>query len=130
MQSDDPVKTVRAWQDAANVQAKGRLLELSDPDIEIVGPRGSGYGHELLEAWLARAGLTLETKRVFAQGDAVVLLQHGVWRSPETSDVTGEADVASSFKVSRGVIKRFSRHDKLGEALAQAQLTEIDEVSL
>ena len=36
------VETVQAWQNAANTQDKGRLLELSDPNIEIVGPRGSG----------------------------------------------------------------------------------------
>ena len=121
------VETVQAWQDAANTHDKKRLLELSDPDIEIVGPRGSGYGHELLAAWLARAGLALETKRVFAQGDRVVLAQHGVWRSPE-GDVTGEADLASSFRVAAGRVTQFSRHGKLEEALAQAQLTETDEI--
>ena len=129
MQDEPPRATVKAWQNAANTQDKERLLELSDPGIEIVGPRGSGYGYELLEAWLARAGLTLETKRVFARGDAVVLLQHGVWRSPETGEVTGEQDLASSFKVAKGVVKRFSRHEKLEEALAQAQLSKTDEVT-
>lgn len=129
MEKASSVKTVQAWQNAANNQVTERLLRLSDPNIEIVGPRGSGYGHELLRAWLARAGLTLETKRVFARGDTVVLAQHGVWRSPETGVVTGEADLASSFKVSRGVVTRFSRHEKLAEALIQGRLTEADEVS-
>jgi len=125
-----PVKAVQAWQNAANIQDKEQLLELSAPDIEIVGPRGSGYGHELLAAWLARAGLILETKRIFVRGDRVVLAQHGVWRSPKTGEVTGEADLASSFKVSKGVVTQFSRHEKLEEALAQAQLSETDEVAL
>ena len=125
---EKPAATVQAWQDAANAQDKGRLLELSDPDIEIVGPRESGYGHELLAAWLARAGLTLETKRVFAQGDRVVLAQHGVWRSPETGETTGEAELASSFLVAAGRVTQFSRHEKLEEALLKAQLTEENEI--
>ena len=128
MQGDNPAATVQAWQNAANTQDKNCLLELSDPNIEIVGPRGSGHGHELLEAWLARAGLSLETKRIFAQGDAVVLAQHGVWRSPETGEVTGEADLASSFRVAAGRVTQFSRFDRLSEALEQAQLTETDEI--
>ena len=129
MQGENPATTVQAWQNAANTQDKRRLLELSDPNIEIVGPRGSGYGHELLEAWLERAGLVLETKRIFVQGDTVVLAQHGVWRSAETGEVTGEAALASSFKVSGGVVTQFSRHKKLEEALGQAQLTQADEIA-
>lgn len=125
---ENPVATVQAWQEAANAQDKGRLLELSDPNIEIVGPRGSAHGHEVLAAWLGRAGLVLETTRTFTRGDAVVLAQRGVWRSPETGEVTGEADLACGFRVAAGRVTRFSRHDRLDEALEQARLTETDEV--
>ena len=57
------LRVAHAWQDAANAQDIPRLLELSAPDIEIIGPRGSGFGHQLLKEWLARAGLTLTTQR-------------------------------------------------------------------
>ena len=71
MPHSNSVTLVQAWQDAANTQNVDRLIALSDPNIEIVGPRGSGYGHQLLREWLGRAGLRLEMLRVFARGDAV-----------------------------------------------------------
>ena len=51
-----PEAVVMAWQQAANASDIDRLLALSGPEIEIVGPRGSGRGHQLLRDWLARAG--------------------------------------------------------------------------
>ena len=121
------VTMVQAWQDAANTQNVDGLIALSDPNIEIVGPRGSGYGHQLLRDWLGRAGLRLETLRVFARGDAVVVEQHGVWRSGETGDVTGERNIASRFRVDGERIAQFARYDSLSEALAEAGLTFADE---
>ena len=127
MQRESPLAIVQAWQDAANAQDVERLLELSDPDIEVIGPRGSGRGHQLLRDWLGRAGLSLETRRVFVGGDAVVLAQHGVWRSVETGEVTGEADVASRFRVNGRRVAQFARHDSLDAALAEAGLDYSDE---
>ncbi|HEV8191353.1 MAG TPA: hypothetical protein VGP82_07685 [Ktedonobacterales bacterium] len=83
---------------AANAQHVERLLELSDPNIEVVGPRGSRFGHQLMRDWLARAGLELETLHVFARGDTPVLEQHGIWRSQETGEVTGKKVLASFFR--------------------------------
>ena len=123
------VTMVQAWLDAANTQNVDGLIALSDPNIEIIGPRGSGYGHQLLRDWLGRAGLRLETLRVFARGDAVVVEQHGVWRSVETGDVTGERDIASRFRVDGERIVQFARYDSLSEALAEAGLTFADEKS-
>ena len=127
-QHEAPVKTAQAWQASANVQDKERLLALSHPDIDIVGPRGTAQGHEVLLAWLARAGLTLETRRVFAEGDAVVFAQHGVWRSVETGEAQGEAEIASSFVIKDGQVTELARYDTLAEALAQAGLSEEEEV--
>ncbi len=121
------VEVVQAWLEAANGQDIDRLITLSDPGIEIVGPRGSGHGHQLLRDWLGRAGLHLETLRVFARGNAVVVAQHGLWRSIETGDVIGEQDVASRFVVEEDRVSRFARHDHLDEALAVAGLTVEDE---
>ncbi len=129
MQRDSPLAIVQAWQDAANARDVARLLELSDPDIEVVGPRGSGRGHQLLRDWLGRAGLSLETRRVFVRGDAVVLAQHGVWRSVETGEVTGEAEIASRFRVAGRRVVQFARHDSLDAALAEAGLDDSDETS-
>ena len=129
MQDASPVAVVRAWQDAASGQDTDRLIELSAPDVEIVGPRGSGRGHQLLRDWLGRAGLSLEALRVFARGDAVVVAQRGVWRSAETGEVTGEAALAASFRVEGGRVARFACYDSLDVALAEAGLTYADETS-
>jgi hypothetical protein len=127
MQQESPPAVVRAWQDAANVKDIDRLVELSDPDIEVVGPRGSGRGHRLLREWLGRAGLSLETRRVFVRGNAVVVAQHGVWRSAETGEVTGERDVASLFRVAGRRVAYFARYDSLDDALREAGLDYGDE---
>lgn len=128
MQYESPFALVEDWQEAANSQNIDRLLELSAPTIEIVGPRGSGYGHQLLRDWLSRAGLYLTTQRAFVHGNIVVVAQHGVWRSIETGAVTGERDLASRFQVDGQHIVQFARHDSLADALSEAGLYDVDEI--
>jgi hypothetical protein len=125
----DSVTIVQTWQDAANHQNVERLLELSGPNIEIVGPRGSARGHDILKDWLSRAGLQLETLRTFAKDDVVAVAQHGVWRSIETNEVTGEADVATVFRVTNNCVAYLARYDSLEEAFEKSSLTHADEVT-
>lgn len=120
--------TATAWQEAVNARDEALLLTLSHPDIEMVGPRGTAKGHAVLLTWLEQAGLTLETRRVFARADAVVFAQIGVWRALETGEPQGEAEVASSFVVQNGQVAEIARYDTVGEALARAGLSEADEV--
>lgn len=126
MDTAEPVSIVLAWHRAANSQDVERLLALSEEDIEIVGPRGSGRGRDLLRDWLSRAGATFEPQRTFSAGGTVVVEQHAVWRVP--GGVVSEADLASSFSVAGGLVARFKRHDSLDEALAEPGLTRADEV--
>lgn len=128
MQLPDAVTLVQAWLNAVNQQAGDQLVALSDANIEIIGPRGSAYGQAILRDWLGRAGLVLETQRLFTRHDVVVVAQHGVWRSVETGDVIGEADVASVFRVKDGHVMQYARYDTLQEAFAKSGLTEADEV--
>ena len=130
MQHESPFAIVQAWQDAANSQNIERLVELSAPDIEIVGPRGSGRGIQLLRDWLGRAGLHLATLRVFARGNTVVLAQHGVWRSLDTGEVTGERILASRFQVADHRVAQIARHDSLDVALNEAGLDYLDEIRI
>lgn len=122
----DALAVVRAWQAAVNARDEDRLLALSDPEIEIVGPRGVARGHDVLRQWLAHAGLNFESKREFARGGDVVVEQYGVWRSVETGEVVGEADVASVFHVAGGRLARYARFDTVDEALEAAGLTRDD----
>jgi hypothetical protein len=124
------IAIVQDWQEAANAQDIERLLALSDPNIEIIGPRGTGYGHQLLRDWMGRAGVQLTTLRVFARDTAVVVAQNGVWRSLETGAVTGEATVASRFRVDDQRVVQYARYDSLDVALEEAGLTDTDEVAL
>ncbi len=123
------IEVVLAWVAAANSQNLAHLLDLSAPGIALVGPRGVAQGHPSLCDWLARAGLTLTTKRVFARDQKVVLAQHGVWRNPTDGSGLGEADVASLFQVAQALVTHFARYDDLATALAAAGLNEADEVT-
>lgn len=127
MPATDGVAVVCAWQDAVNRQDADGLLALSAPDIEVVGPRGSGYGHPLLREWLARAGLRLTTERIFARGDVVVVAQQGVWAGPAPG-ASVERPLASRFRVTGGRVAQFARYDDLATALAAAGLGDADEV--
>ncbi|MEO6456710.1 MAG: nuclear transport factor 2 family protein [Chloroflexia bacterium] len=129
MQQENLIEIVLAWQDAANHRDFARLLELSDPNIEVTGPRGSGHGHQLVREWLLRSGLTFKTLRLFAHGDVVVVEQHGVWHSAETGEPTSEADFASHFRIDGGRVAQIARYDTLDVALEKAGLDYTDEVS-
>jgi hypothetical protein len=121
-------ETVAAWLAAVNAADADALAGLSDPEIEILGPRGAARGVGVLRRWLARAGLTMENRSWFARGGAVVVAQWGVWRSPESGEIVGEAEVASRFRVSGGRVAEYERFDDLAAALARAGLGGADRV--
>jgi O-acetyl-ADP-ribose deacetylase (regulator of RNase III) len=116
-----PVDVVRAWLAASNAADAERLVELSAPDIEIIGPRGTARGHDVLRQWLARAGARFDAERVFSAGDRVVVEQHGVWQTPD-GQPRGEAQLASRFVVRASRVQLVQRYDSLDEALAHAGL--------
>ena len=124
-----PLVVVEAWQNAAGRGDVEALLDLCSPDIEIVGPRGSGRGHDLLRAWMGSARVSLTTLRRFARGDVAVVAQHGVWHSLETDELIGEADVASRFRIDGPRVAEYARFDTLDDALAAAGLSYEDEVT-
>lgn len=120
-EQDAAVSVALAWVAAANAQDVDRLETLSSADIEIVGPRGAARGAHVLREWLARAGLTLDTTRVFAQGSDVVLQQRGTWQ-PSGATMASSADVGSWFRIHDGRVARYQRFDNLQAALAAAGL--------
>jgi ketosteroid isomerase-like protein len=117
------LQVVQNWQEAVNARDAQALMACSDPKIEIVGPRGSAFGHDVLRQWLERAGLTLSPQRNFQHNQTVVVAQHAVWRSAE-SEIIGEADVASVFRVGDDKVLYYARFDSLEEALQHGGLTE------
>ena len=127
MQDVTAMAVVEAWHDALNREDSVRVVDLSDPNIEIVGPRGSGYGRALLREWLNHARVQLEIQKRFVAGDTVVVAQRGIWHSPETGQSLGEANVASVFRVKDGRVAYYARYDALEDALLRAGLSESDE---
>lgn len=117
----------QSWLHAVNTQDIDRLLELSAPDIALIGPRGRASGHQVLRDWVAQAGLTLTTQRIFQRGDSVVLAQQGVWQSEATGGVPSEAEVASRFRVNSQQVIEYERYDTLAQALEAAGMAEADE---
>ena len=122
-----PLDVTQLWLEAANSQDVDRLIEVSDSNTEIVGPRGSAFGHQILREWLKRAELNLTTLRIFAQDNIIVLAQHAVWHSVEGSKIIGEADVASEFRVKDQKVVKYARYETLDEALKKAGINSTDE---
>jgi SnoaL-like domain len=125
-----PLAAVLAWHDAVNRRDVERVMDLTSPDVEIVGPRGPARGHDALRQWFGHARVTLEPLRAFARGGAVVVAQRGVWHDPASGEVIDEAQVASCFRVDGGRVAHYQRFDNLGAALEAAGLTEEDEAAL
>src|SRR5437016_9877677 len=101
------VESVLAWHAALNSADVERMLSLSTDDVEVGEPRGSGHGADVLRDWVARAGVHLESGRVFARGEVVVVEQSARWPSPDGK----LADpVASVFRVQNGLVSSTVRY--------------------
>lgn len=117
------VRVVEAWHDALNSGDADRLVQFSQPDVEVGGPRGTGRGAKLLRDWVERADIRLEPWRVFHRADKVVVEQRAEWRSADSVQT-----VASVFSVHDGRVASVLRYGDLTEALRAAGLDESCEV--
>lgn len=122
------IKVVKAWHDAVNAGDTDRLAALVHEDVEVGGPRGSGYGVTLLYDWVKRAGIRLEPGRFFQRGDEVVVEQRVTWHLHETGETSEPQGIASSFLVRGSRVQRVMRYPDLGAALAATGLDASDEV--
>ena len=121
-----PLAVVESWQVAVNARDVDQLCALSSSDVEVVGPRGSARGHDVLRQWLGRAGFSAEPLRWFCGAHGMVVVeQRGRWELPET---TTERIITASFRVLGGRVVRYQRFDQLRDALAASSLTDDDEV--
>jgi hypothetical protein len=127
MKKNEALDVVKTWLSALNNRDHEGVIQASDTNIESVGPRGSGYGHQLLRDWLTHASLSLESLRTFARDNQVVVAQHAVWHS-ERGEIIGGATVASYFRVKGDCVAQYARYDSLDEALQVAELNDTDEI--
>jgi ketosteroid isomerase-like protein len=121
------LRVVEAWHEALNDGAVDRLVELSHPEVEVGGPRGTGRGAQLLREWLERANIHLEPRRVFQYADTVVVEQWAQWRSTDTGQVIDGQTVGSVFIVRDGRVTRVVRYPNLEDALVATDLNESHE---
>jgi len=137
-----PLEVVESWHSALKAHNVEQLCSLASRDVEVVGPRGAGRGHDVVRQWFRRGGFNAEPLRWFcgARGP-VVVEQRGRWFTPEAvtvedsgrwiiPDTTSERIVASAFSVVAGRVVRYQRFDKLHEALVATHLSDDDEVLL
>jgi ketosteroid isomerase-like protein len=121
------LRVVEAWHEALNGGEIDRLVELSHPEVEVGGPRGTGRGAQLLREWVDRANIRLDPRRIFHSADTVVVEQWAKWRSTDTGRVIGSQTVASVFVVRDGRVMRVVRYPDLVEALGATDLDESHE---
>jgi ketosteroid isomerase-like protein len=119
---------VVAFHEALNGGEVERLVGLAREDVELVGPRGTGRGVELLREWVGRAGITLTPRRTFARGQTVVVEEEATWRDPHTGEAQEAQVVATIFDVREGRIARINRLPDLEGALRAAGMEASDEV--
>ena len=124
------VRIVKDWHEALNGGDPDRLVELSHPDVEVGGPRGSGHGTRLLREWVDRANISLEPRRFFHRAETVVVEEEAEWRSAETGEVTGSQTVGSVFVVRDGRVARVMRYEDLAGALQVANIDGSHEVGV
>ena len=123
------VRIVKDWHEALNGDPD-RLVELSHPDVEVGGPRGSGHGTRLLDEWVDRANISLEPRRFFHRAETVVVEEEAEWRSAETGEATGSQTAGSVFVVRDGRVARVMRYDDLAGALRAANIDGSHEVGV
>lgn len=122
------LSVVQMWVSAVNQKDIDHAERLSSADIEIVGPRSSAKGHDVLRDWIARAGITLITRRSFARSADIVLEQEATWNSSETGGRPSTSVIVMLFTVQDAMVRRVRRSDSLDAALTESRLTEADEI--
>ena len=135
-----PLEVVESWHSAVKAHNVEQLCALSSKDVEVVGVREAGRGHDELRRWFRRGGLSAEPIRWFCDSRGhVVVEQRGRWFTPEAvtvedsgrwfiPDTTHERIVATAFSVVAGRVVRYQRFEKLADALTATKLTDDDEV--
>lgn len=120
---------VAAWHAALNDGDADRVAALAHADVEMAGPKGDAVGTELLRDWATQAGIRLEPRRWFHQGNQVVVEQHAAWRDSTTGVFGPPAIVATVFDVHDGLVHRIARYPDLESALKSGGLDLSDETT-
>jgi len=119
-----PAEVVRRYVDALNRRDLPAMLELLDPDVELITRRGPKRGHDDVRAWLGEPYAELDVERIV---DRVQVAGHTVvgrirhrWR--ETGEIGDETAIAVLAQVENDRIVRVQTFDDEAAALTAAGL--------
>jgi ketosteroid isomerase-like protein len=123
-------EVVRRYVDALNRRDLPAMLELLDPDVELLTRRGPRRGHDGVRKWLGEPYAELDVERIIDRiqvaGHLVVAsgrIRH-LWR--ESGELGDEAGFAVLAQVENGRIVRVQTFDDEAAALAAAGLPSED----
>lgn len=123
MNVTETINIADGWVEKVNAKDIEGMLELSDHNIELMGPRGSAVGHDTLKQWAEESGIRLTTVARYAKGDKVVFEQEGTWE-----DQNGQVTVFTFMEIKNGKVVRISRFDTLDDAFGDSGLKDEDKV--
>ena len=119
-------EVLRRYVDALNRRDLPAMLELLDPDVELITRRGVRRGHDDVRAWVGEPYAELDVERmidrIHVAGHLVVAsgrIRH-LWR--ESGEIGDEAELAVLAQVEGGRIVRAQIFDDEASALAAAGL--------
>ena len=121
---NNAIDTADVWVDKVNAQDVEGVLEVSDSNIELVGPRGAGFGHDLLVQWMENTGVRLHTIARYANDHSVVYEQEAVWENQD-----GHVIVYTFMEIKNGKITRLERFDNIDDAFSTSGLNEENKVA-
>jgi hypothetical protein len=128
--TDTPLAVALAWLDAVDRRDRDTLMALSDPQIEIIGPRGTNIGRDTLGIWFDRVALKVRPEAAYGAGDRVIVLHQAEWHDPGDGSLVGEADAASIFRVAAGRVSAYERDDDRDGILERHGFGEADALVL
>ncbi|WP_300016940.1 nuclear transport factor 2 family protein [Pseudonocardia sp.] len=117
------LETIERWHAAVNEGDAQGAGTLCTADVEVGGPRGSGFGRELVVEWVGHAGIRLDPVRWFCGPGGAVVEQDARWAADDRP-----TRLATAFRMSGGRISGVLRHPDVADALAQLGLAASDEV--
>lgn len=120
---ENNIKIAERWTTGVNERNIKDVLEVSDPHIELVGPRGVAEGHNILQQWIKESGIKMETQDYYAKGNEVVCVQRATWENQN-----GHVTIYTFMEIRDGKVHRLGRYDTLDDAFGQCELSEEDRV--
>ncbi|HSP21643.1 MAG TPA: nuclear transport factor 2 family protein [Planococcus sp. (in: firmicutes)] len=118
------IETADEWMERVNAKDVAGLLAVSDHNIEMIGPAGSGVGHDTLKQWvMENSHIHLATQNRYAKGDKVVYEQVGTW-----DDERGKVTIYTYMEIKHNKVCEIARYDTLDDAFGSSGLNEEDKI--